>query len=140
MNRSGSFSSSPLLGKYCGKDIPNIIPAHSNDIYLKFRSDMSKSYSGFKIIWDAATTGIKKYVIFLDFSKAKEFLGCGGTLTSPRGSIISPNYPEPYNSDATCEWKIRVNTGSKVQLVISDLDLEPHEFCSLDYIEVIKRL
>lgn len=55
-----------------------------------------------------------------------------------RGSIISPNYPELYGSNARCLWKIYANSGSKIRIVISDLDLENHPMCNLDYIDVIK--
>ncbi|KAJ8975810.1 hypothetical protein NQ317_013741, partial [Molorchus minor] len=64
--RNGGTSSSPLIDRYCGTDIPKLISSHTNQFYLFFKSDMS----------------------------------CGGSLTSPSGSIISPNYPEPYSRNA----------------------------------------
>ena len=79
---------------------------------------MTKSERGFKIKWEATATG------------------CGGSLSSPTGSIISPNYPEPYSVHTDCIWKIAVSTGSLIQAVFSDLDLEEHSECQLDYVEV----
>ena len=61
-------------------------------------------------------------------------LGCGGTLTSYTGSITSPNYPQEYGRNADCYWKISVSQGSFIQLVITDIDLEGHRRCALDYI------
>lgn len=67
------------------------------------------------------------------------FIGCGGTLISPKGSIISPFYPEPYSQNSECYWRISVSAGSVIQLVFADLDLEAHVNCGMDYVEVSKK-
>ncbi|TGZ53188.1 Cubilin [Temnothorax longispinosus] len=116
--RNGGYESSPLIGKFCGKDIPTEIPSQANQMYIRFVSDFSRSWPGFEIQWNSATEG------------------CGSTLTTVTGDIISPNYPEPYSANADCYWKIAVAAGSLVQLVIVDLDLEQHEKCRYDFIEI----
>ncbi|XP_071569184.1 cubilin isoform X2 [Temnothorax nylanderi] len=116
--RNGGYESSPLIGKFCGKNIPTEIPSQANQMYIRFVSDFSRSWPGFEIQWDSATEG------------------CGSTLTAVTGDIISPNYPEPYSANADCYWKIAVAAGSLVQLVIVDLDLEQHEKCRYDFIEI----
>ncbi|KAK4871991.1 hypothetical protein RN001_016115 [Aquatica leii] len=117
--RNGGTSSSPLIGRYCGSDIPNEIPSHANQIHLLFHTDMSHEHKGFQIIWDSTATR------------------CGGTLTSPKGSIMSPYYPEPYNEDTDCYWKITVGAGSVVQIVFVDLELENHDECLMDFVEIL---
>ena len=62
--------------------------------------------------------------------------GCGGSLTSTTGSIHSPNYPQAYGRNGECFWKIAVSLGNTIQLTIIDIDLEVHESCLLDYIEI----
>lgn len=62
--------------------------------------------------------------------------GCGGTLNAANGDIISPNYPQPYMQQADCLWNIAVSEGSLVRLLIVDLQLENHDRCRFDYIEV----
>lgn len=57
-------------------------------------------------------------------------------MTAVTGAIISPNYPEPYSSNADCYWKIAVAAGSLIQVMIVDLDLESHERCRYDFIEI----
>uniref|UniRef100_A0A7G3AGB7 Cubilin n=1 Tax=Lutzomyia longipalpis TaxID=7200 RepID=A0A7G3AGB7_LUTLO len=116
--RNGGKSDSPLIGKYCGTKIPGVIRSFANQLYVKFVSDSSRMERGFEIEWDGTS------------------MGCGGTLTSPRGSIISPNYPMPYAENAQCVWKIVVSQGSTVQIIFSDLDLEKSADCSYDYLEV----
>lgn len=115
--RNGKTQSSPLVGTYCGMDIPRMIISHTNNLNLRFKSDSSRGDRGFQIYWEAVATG------------------CGGLLNSPEGSIISPNYPESYEAHTECTWKITTSQGSLVQVFILDLDLEHHITCSLDYIE-----
>ncbi|CAL8142101.1 unnamed protein product [Orchesella dallaii] len=105
--RNGRFPTSPLIGKFCGNQPPpQRIPSFANSLYLKFKSDESHVRKGFHIIWDATSTG------------------CGGVLTSPSGSISSPNYPSHYDSGMQCVWKIRINQGSLIQLNFVDIDLQ----------------
>ncbi|RZC32589.1 cubilin, partial [Asbolus verrucosus] len=117
--RNGASAVSPLLGRYCGTNIPKLIPSHANKLHINFKSDMTKSAKGFKIRWEETATG------------------CGGTINSPTGSITSPGYPEPYNVNTECLWKISVSAGSIIQVVFSDLDLEEQSDCTMDYIELL---
>nr|XP_012218853.1 PREDICTED: cubilin-like [Linepithema humile] len=116
--RNGGYDSAPLIGKYCGQEIPNEIPSQTNQLYIRFVSDFSRSSQGFEIQWDSTTEG------------------CGGTMTGMTGAIISPNYPEPYSTNADCYWKIAVAAGSLIQIIIVDLDLEQHKACRYDFIEI----
>ncbi|KAG8232959.1 hypothetical protein J437_LFUL011452, partial [Ladona fulva] len=116
--RNGGYDTSPLIGKFCGENIPKNIPSVANQLYLRFRTDRTVGSRGFKIFWDGTATG------------------CGGTLTSSSGSIVSPHYPQPYGESTECFWKITVSKGSKIQLIIVDLDLEDHQSCDFDYVEI----
>ncbi|KAJ8936435.1 hypothetical protein NQ318_015581, partial [Aromia moschata] len=120
--RNGGTSASPLIDRYCGTNIPKLIPSHTNQLYLFFKSDVSRSDHGFRITWSSTSTG------------------CGGTLSSPSGSIISPHYPEPYSRNSECTWKITISAGSRMQLVFSDIDLERHGQCLADYVEIFDGL
>lgn len=59
-------------------------------------------------------------------------------MNAVTGEIISPNYPEPYTHNADCYWKIAVATGSIVQIVIADLELEDSTRCRFDFIEIFE--
>lgn len=109
---------SPLIGKFCGESIPKTFTSSANQIFLTFKSDTSKSCKGFLIQWDSAATG------------------CGGTLTSTEGAIISPQYPEPYSRNTLCQWKVTVNPGSVIQIVFMDIYLEDVPKCTMDYVQV----
>lgn len=121
--RNGGDQLAPLVGKFCGRNNSRTAPmkeiiSHSNQIYLRFRTDTSMTGRGFHLLYDTATTG------------------CGGTLTSPTGTIISPGYPQPYGHDAECNWIIRVSQGSKIALGLVDIDIESHINCAYDYVEI----
>ena len=62
--------------------------------------------------------------------------GCGAELSGPTGRFLSPNYPNAYNREAECYWTITVAQGSSVMLVFLDLDIERHDSCAYDYVEV----
>ncbi|GFU96639.1 cubilin [Trichonephila clavipes] len=116
--RNGEYESSPLAGKYCGTDILKSITSHSNVMRLEFKTDNSMSSRGFEIYFDSSATG------------------CGARLTSPRGSIVSPNYPQPYPYSADCEWLIQTSAGSLLSVSIVDVDIEEHQQCLYDYLQI----
>lgn len=87
-------------------------------MFIKLVTDMSLSAPGFRIFYDATSTG------------------CGSDLTTPTGSFVSPNYPSQYGHNAECFYTITTSRGSKIQLSIVDMDIESHGRCSYDYIEV----
>ena len=62
--------------------------------------------------------------------------GCGGRLSSPSGSIISPGYPAPYHHNAECNWEIHVAKGSQIKFVFLDVDLETSTNCNYDYVKL----
>ena len=80
---------------------------------------------------DAKDTGLKPYVILCVC-----VLGCGGELTTPTGSFVSPNYPYPYGHDAECFLLITTNQGSTLILTFADFDLETHGTCAFDFLKV----
>jgi cubilin len=86
--------------------VPAPIKSFGNELYLKFKSDTMNSGKGFEIEWDGISTG------------------CGGVLTSTKGSITSPNYPISYAHNAHCEWRISVSKGSSISILIAEIEME----------------
>ena len=116
--RNGANNYSPLIGLFCGDIMPDPIKSFSNQLYIKFYSDSSRNEKGFQLEWDGTATG------------------CGGILTSPRGTITSPGYPKAYGNNAQCEWRISVNEGSSIEIVFMDLEMETHNICEYDFLEI----
>lgn len=92
--------------------------SHGNQLFFKFYSDSSRGGKGFEIEWDGTSTG------------------CGGSITSTKGSISSPNHPKSYSHNAQCEWRISVSEGSVIEIIFTDLDMEAQTECKYDYLEI----
>ncbi|ETN66367.1 hypothetical protein AND_001841 [Anopheles darlingi] len=120
--RNGGTDQSPLIGTYCGDrrgEEFNGTISSGHQLYLHFYSDGTGSERGFELEWDASTTG------------------CGGILTAPYGTIISPNYPLAYGHNGSCSWRIIVSQGSTVRITLTSLHLgEDGDRCRHDYLDV----
>uniref|UniRef100_A0A3B4F981 Cubilin n=1 Tax=Pundamilia nyererei TaxID=303518 RepID=A0A3B4F981_9CICH len=116
--RDGATSSSPLLGTFCGAEIPPRLQSTQRSMYIKFTTDSSVSNHGFEAAYDSAIEG------------------CGDTLTGPSGTITSPGHPSSYPHGANCTWYINVSPGNLIRLTFESFNLEYHANCNFDYLEV----
>ncbi|XP_069007315.1 cubilin [Embiotoca jacksoni] len=116
--RDGSTLSSPLLGTFCGAEVPPLLQSSQRSMYVRFRTDSSISNLGFEAAYGSALQG------------------CGDTLTSPSGSITSPGHPTSYPHGANCTWSIAVAPGYLIRLSFDSFNLEYHINCNYDYLEV----
>nr|XP_035926099.1 deleted in malignant brain tumors 1 protein isoform X7 [Halichoerus grypus] len=66
----------------------------------------------------------------------RPFLDCGGFLFNASGAFSSPSYPGYYPNNAECVWEIEVNSGYRINLGFSHLQLETHRNCNFDYVEI----
>lgn len=79
--RNGGFETSPLIGKYCGNTIDQIIRSQSNRLYLKMETDYSVAHRGFRLYYDGTTSGIACHLViaFVFQWYIILFLGVGGS-------------------------------------------------------------
>lgn len=110
-----AYDESKLIGKFCGEKLPPAITSLTNHLTLRFATDWTTSNDGFH---------------------AKYSIVCGGTYTADNGNISSPNYPNPYNGDRTCEYDIVAPEGKVIILSVLDLDVEKHSVCDFDNLEI----
>lgn len=52
------------------------------------------------------------------------------------GTLQSPNYPEDYRPNKECVWKITVPESYQVALKFQSFEIENHDSCVYDYLEV----
>ncbi|XP_059901037.1 cubilin [Gadus macrocephalus] len=116
--RDGSSSSSPLLGTFCGDQVPPMLQSTQRSMYLRFKTDASVTNMGFTAAYAAAEEG------------------CGATLTTPTGTITSPGHPEGYPHGADCMWFISVAPGNLIRLTFDSFNVEYDSSCQHDYLEV----
>ena len=53
--KNGGSSSSPAIGKYCGRTNPPSVVSSSNSIWLEMKTDCKTSQSGFRLSWQVVT-------------------------------------------------------------------------------------
>uniref|UniRef100_A0A493SXC7 Bone morphogenetic protein 1 n=1 Tax=Anas platyrhynchos platyrhynchos TaxID=8840 RepID=A0A493SXC7_ANAPP len=61
---------------------------------------------------------------------------CGGDVKKDNGHIQSPNYPDDYRPSKVCVWKITVSEGFHVGLTFQSFEIERHDSCAYDYLEI----
>ncbi|RWS11455.1 cubilin-like protein, partial [Dinothrombium tinctorium] len=116
----GQKESDPILGLFCNSTQPAPLTTSSSSALIHFHSDESSNDLGFH----------------LTFASVPGVIGCGGTLTADRGVIASPNFPDRYDTGLECDWLIRINPKDTMKLIFTEFDLEHHEECKFDYLEV----
>ncbi|XP_017846556.1 dorsal-ventral patterning protein tolloid isoform X3 [Drosophila busckii] len=116
--RDGYYIKSPLIGRYCGKVAKEVITTLSSRMLLTYiNKHREDGYRGFKAEFDVV---------------------CGGNLSvdDSEGRLESPNYPLDYLPNKECLWKISVPKGFQVALKFQSFEVENHDSCVYDYVEV----
>ena len=121
--RDGPGPGAPVIGRHCGRDLPQDVTSHGSSLHVSLQrgqEDVSAAPYRFRAVYRVASTG------------------CGGNLTSDSGRIASPGYPESSPPGAECEWRVSASPGNTVSLTLEMLDLEETEHCNADYLDIYK--
>jgi len=51
-------------------------------------------------------------------------------------TIQSPKYPQNYDNDLECTWRITTTKGNIIKMLFSKFNIEPHSRCAKDYLQV----
>ncbi|KAF1377489.1 hypothetical protein PFLUV_G00201330 [Perca fluviatilis] len=113
--RDGFWRKAPLKGRFCGDMLPDPIISTDSRLWIEFRSSSSWLGKGFSVVYEAI---------------------CGGAVKRDSGQIQSPNYPDDYQSNKVCVWQITVAEGFDVGLSFQSFEIERHDSCAYDYVEV----
>ncbi|KAF6371602.1 cubilin [Rhinolophus ferrumequinum] len=114
----GGYDDAPLRGRYCGATMPHPVTSFSNALTLRFISDSSVSFDGFRATYAASSSA------------------CGGNFHMTEGVFNSPGYPEVYPSNVECVWNIVSSPGNRLQLSFITFQLEESQDCSRDFVEI----
>ncbi|NP_001084377.1 tolloid-like protein 2 precursor [Xenopus laevis] len=156
--RSGLSSESKLHGKFCGPEKPEVITSQGNTVRIEFKSDNTVSKKGFKANFFSDKDECSKdnggcqhdcvntfgsyicqckngFILHENGHDCKE-AGCEQKLLNAEGTISSPNWPEKYPSRKECTWDISVTAGHRVKLVFTDFEIEQHQECAYDHLEL----
>ncbi|KAF7665356.1 hypothetical protein LDENG_00145120 [Lucifuga dentata] len=113
--RDGFWRQAPLKGRFCGDMLPDPIISTDSRLWIEFRSSSNWVGKGFSAVYEVI---------------------CGGEVNRDNGQIQSPNYPDDYQSNKFCVWKITVAEGFSVGLSFQSFEIERHDSCTYDYVEV----
>uniref|UniRef100_A0A8C4TP22 CUB domain-containing protein n=1 Tax=Erpetoichthys calabaricus TaxID=27687 RepID=A0A8C4TP22_ERPCA len=112
--KDGTSVSSPLIGKYCGTQMPPAAQSTQRSMYVRFVTDSSVSNHGFTA----------QYAAIMERKYRQTFL-------------TSPNYPNNYPVYRECIYRIIVSVNRQIMLNFTDFALEPtYPSCLYDYVEI----
>lgn len=115
--RDGSRPDSPLIGRFCERNRPPVIRSASNVLLVRFRSDSSVTFGGFRAKYESV---------------------CGGTFSTPSGVLHSPYYPQPYPKNRDCIYVIAQPLSKAIRLDFTQFDIEGStpRSCAFDFLEI----
>lgn len=117
--RDGYWHKSPLLYKVCGsKRIHDPIISTGSRMLLTFVTSLkSAGHRGFTAHYEAV---------------------CGGHIfVDEGGHLESPNYPEDYQLNKECIWKLFAPQDYQVAVTFHSFEVEKHDNCFYDYVEIL---
>ncbi|KAM7304337.1 tolloid-like protein 1 [Ixodes scapularis] len=90
------------------------------------------------------STGYRLLIVYRTSSNQNGHIGfrayyeavCGGDVDQEEGVLQSPNYPDDYRPNKECVWKITVPVNYQVALKFQSFEVENHDNCVYDYLEV----
>ncbi|XP_069800553.1 bone morphogenetic protein 1 [Dendropsophus ebraccatus] len=156
--RSGLTSDSKLLGKFCGQELPPVISSQYNNMRIEFKSDNTVSKKGFKATYYSDKDECSRdnggcqhecvntqgsyicscrsgFTLHENKHDCKE-AGCNHNVTASNQNITSPNWPDTYPNKKACTWLVSATPGHRVKLVVKELEMESHQECLYDHVEV----
>lgn len=108
------------LGRFCGSNLPPPVESPSDGMYLAFKTDSSGQRQGFI---------------------AKHSTVCGGNFIAT--NEIKYIYSHArfgdtfYDHNTDCDWNIMAKEpGQRIHFTVVDFDVEDHESCSYDFVEL----
>uniref|UniRef100_A0A8C6U660 CUB domain-containing protein n=1 Tax=Neogobius melanostomus TaxID=47308 RepID=A0A8C6U660_9GOBI len=119
----GPNTLAPLLGTFCGSELPPHLKSSTSHLYLVFRTDYAVSGEGWRASYSETLVRL---------------IGCGGYLSMPMGMLGSPdpNLDGRYEPRMDCTWIIEMPVNKAVNLSFSSFDLESSSDCRYDYVKV----
>ncbi|ENN72173.1 hypothetical protein YQE_11228, partial [Dendroctonus ponderosae] len=144
-------------GSYCGSKSPGMITSEGNSMRVVFYSDTSVQKTGFAAVFysdlDECATDegncqhecvntLGSYICtchngYTLHENGRDCIegGCKYEISSPSGTLTSPNYPDYYPGKKDCVWHFSTTPGHRVRIVFRYFELEPHQECAYDHVD-----
>ncbi|XP_012276257.1 neuropilin and tolloid-like protein 2, partial [Orussus abietinus] len=133
--RDGQHGYSDSLGMFCGNGFPRELTSNSRFLWLRFHSDDTIEYGGFKAIWNTIPRPT-------DSGVPPEVEPCVVNVTGVESKILSKDVEarkkqaEKDGVFLECIWVITVKPGWKIQLSYVVFKLEIPNECESNVVEV----
>jgi hypothetical protein len=123
-----------FAGKYCGDKFPPIITSSGRSLWLRFSSDKTISYTGFKAVYTFIPNPLGNLP---DIGKctfeAGGFQDFIGTANISQDRI---DHSLTYDTPIDCVWTIRAEKDFKIYIQFPVYHLDQPNDCHLNYIQV----
>nr|AHH80651.1 tolloid [Antheraea pernyi] len=115
--RDGYMPDAPVLGRICGSGKGPMMRSTGSRLTVVYQPGLRpKPYRGFRAFYEAV---------------------CGGDIeVDSSGHLESPNYPDDYQPNKLCIWKLSVPPNYQVALRFHSFEVENHDTCSYDKVKV----
>ncbi|XP_059056661.1 tolloid-like protein 1 [Achroia grisella] len=115
--RDGYMPDAPVLGRICGSGKGPMMRSSGSRLTVVYQpGPKSKPHRGFKAHYEAV---------------------CGGDIeVDSSGHLESPNYPDDYQPNKLCIWRLTVPQDYQVALRFHSFEVENHDTCSYDKVKV----
>lgn len=132
--RDGDQGYAPLIGKYCGDKFPPIITSSGRSLWLRFSSDKTISYTGFKAVYQFIPNPLGDLP---DIGKctfeAGGFQDFIGTANISQDRI---DHSLTYDTPVDCVWTIRAEKDFKIYIQFPEYQLDHPNDCHTNYIQI----
>ncbi|KAJ2952188.1 hypothetical protein O0L34_g4468 [Tuta absoluta] len=115
--RDGYMPDAPVLGRICGSGKGPVLRSTGSRLTVVYQpGPRPKPHKGFKAHYEAV---------------------CGGDIeVDSSGHLESPNYPDDYQPNKLCVWRLTVPQDYQVALRFHSFEVENHDTCSYDKVKV----
>ncbi|XP_042882220.1 neuropilin and tolloid-like protein 1 isoform X1 [Penaeus japonicus] len=134
--RDGAHGYSDLVGRFCGKDFPPIITSKDRYLWLKFISDETIEYKGFRAVY----THIKNTALDRPYIEPCRYhlQGDQGKITSADVDEHRLEYSRVHNHPIDCTWIVNVKPRHRIFMSFKEFKLEKPNECDMNYIDIFE--
>jgi len=135
--RDGDQGYSTEIGTFCGSDFPPIITSSGRSLWLRFESDGTIEYQGFKAVYEFIPNPMEKLPLI---SKCEfELGGPMGYLGHANISEEHAEYASKYGEPVDCTWIITADPGSQIFIQFREFELSMPNDCNYNYIQLFDK-
>jgi len=131
--RNGQFGYSDLIDVICGHSFPPEISSTDNYLWMRFKSDESIEYSGFRAVYHfipLPTTRPEPPACYFEKTGASGFV----QYTEIPESVYQ--YYHNFQTPIECIWNITVQPGWHMYINFDDYELTRPNGCDVNYIDI----